>query len=145
VPKVHNKPIKRPRKDSNKKSKRQPKGSPGLGHRTVRCATGQCLVHQRTQLRTCHLWEFWEPLHYNSPDCPVCQQSNGYPAPTGVCRGTVKRYSARLRAQSQSRRQKALRTVNRTCPVHHRTVQCTTGLSSGPVVRSSNGRNPTAW
>jgi hypothetical protein len=116
-----------------------------LIHRTVRCATGQCLVHQGTQLRTCHLWEFWEPLHYNSPDCPVCQQSNGYPAPTGVCRGTVKRYSARLRAQSQSRRQKALRTVNRTCPVHHRTVQCTTGLSSGPVVRSSNGRNPTAW
>jgi hypothetical protein len=42
--------------------------------------------------------------------------------PTVVCKGTVKRYSARLRAQSQSRRQKAHRTVNSDCPVHHRTV-----------------------
>jgi hypothetical protein len=31
--------------------------------------------------------------------------------------------SARLRAQSQSRRQKAHRTVNSDCPVHHRTVR----------------------
>jgi hypothetical protein len=53
----------------------------------------------------------------------VCQRSNGYTAPTVVCRGTIKRYSARLRAQSQSRRQMAHRTVNRTCPVHHRTVR----------------------
>jgi hypothetical protein len=29
VPKVHNKPIKRPRKGSNKERKTQPKGSPG--------------------------------------------------------------------------------------------------------------------
>jgi hypothetical protein len=56
-------------------------------------------VHQGTQLRTCHLREFWEPLHYNSPDCPVCQRSNGYQGPTVVCRGTVKCYSARLRTQ----------------------------------------------
>jgi hypothetical protein len=38
VPKVQHKPIKSPRKGSNKKSKRQPKGSPGLAHRTVWCA-----------------------------------------------------------------------------------------------------------
>jgi hypothetical protein len=44
---------------------------PGLAHRTVRCATGQCPVHQGLQLRTAHLREFWRPLHYNSPDCPV--------------------------------------------------------------------------
>jgi hypothetical protein len=37
VPKVHNKPIKRPRKGSNKESKRHPKWHPGLAHRTVRC------------------------------------------------------------------------------------------------------------
>jgi hypothetical protein len=48
VPKVHNKPIKRPRKGSNKESKRQPKGSAGLAHRTVRCATEECPVHHRT-------------------------------------------------------------------------------------------------
>jgi hypothetical protein len=29
----------------------------------------------------------------------VCQRSNGYTAPTFVCKGTVKRYSACLRAQ----------------------------------------------
>jgi hypothetical protein len=47
----------------------------------------------------------------------VCQRSNGYTAPTVICRGTVKRYSARLRAQ------KAHQTVNSDCPVHHRTVR----------------------
>jgi hypothetical protein len=95
VPKVQHKPIKSPRKSSNKKSKRQPKCSPGLAHRTVRCATGQCPVHQGIQLRTCHLREFWEPLRYNSPDCPVCQRSNSYTAPTVVCNATVKRYTVR--------------------------------------------------
>jgi hypothetical protein len=57
-------------------------------------------------------------------------------------RSTAKVNSADC-AQRQSRRQKAHRTVNRTCPVHHRTVRCTTGLSGGPVVRSSNGRTLT--
>jgi hypothetical protein len=65
---------------------------PGLAHRTVQCATGQCPVHQGLQLRTAHLREFSEPLRYNSPDCPVwhhtlsggapdcpvCQRSNGW-------------------------------------------------------------------
>jgi hypothetical protein len=44
---------------------------PGLAHRTVRCATGQCLVHQGLQLWTAHLREFWRLVRYNSPDCPV--------------------------------------------------------------------------
>jgi hypothetical protein len=43
-------------------------GSPGLAHRTVRCATGQCPVHQGTPSQTLHLREFLEALHYNSPD-----------------------------------------------------------------------------
>jgi hypothetical protein len=43
--------------------------------------------------------------------------------PTVVCKGTMKRYSARLRAQSQSRRQMVHRTVNSACPMHHRTVR----------------------
>jgi hypothetical protein len=94
-----------------------------LAHRTIRCATGQCPVHQGTQLRTCHILEFWEPLRYNSPDCPVCQQSNGYTATTVVCNGTVKVSSVRLRAQKSEQRQKAHRTVNSDGPVHHRTVR----------------------
>jgi hypothetical protein len=99
---------------------------PGLAHRTVRCATGQCPVHQGLQLRTAHLQEFWRPLRYNSPDCPVeqrtvsggapdcpvCQRSHGYFAPTVVCRRHSMRYSAR---QSQSRARR--RTGQSTGPV----------------------------
>jgi hypothetical protein len=90
---------------------------------SVWCTTGQCPVHQRIQLQTCHLREFWKPLRYNSPDCPVCQRSNGYTAPTVVCNGTIKVNSARLRAQKSEQRQKAHRTVNSDCLVHHRTVR----------------------
>jgi hypothetical protein len=62
-------------------------------------------------------------LRYNSPDCPVRQRSNGYTSPTVVCNGTVKVNSTRLRAQKSEQRQKAHRTVNSDCPVHHRTVR----------------------
>jgi hypothetical protein len=48
-------------------------------------------------------------------------------APSGVtapsANGRLQRYSARLRAQKSEQAQKAHRTVNRTCPVHHRTVR----------------------
>jgi hypothetical protein len=40
-----------------------------------------------------------------------------------VCRGTVKRYSARLHVQKSEQAQKAYRTVNMTYLVHHRTVR----------------------
>jgi hypothetical protein len=53
----------------------------------------------------------------------VCQRSNGYPTPTVVCRGTVKRYSARLHAQKSEQAQNTHRTVNSDCPVHHQTVR----------------------
>jgi hypothetical protein len=62
------------------------------------------------------------PLRYNSPDCPVCQAEQRLLVSTVVCKGTVKRYSARLRAQKSEQAQKAHRTVNSDCPVHHRTV-----------------------
>jgi hypothetical protein len=71
VPKVHNMPIKRPRKRFKQESKRQPERHPGLAHRTIRCATGQCPVHQGTSARTRHLREIQRALRYNSPDCPV--------------------------------------------------------------------------
>jgi hypothetical protein len=44
---------------------------PGLAHWTVRCATGQCPVHQGTSRWTPHLRENPEVLRYNSPDCQV--------------------------------------------------------------------------
>jgi hypothetical protein len=52
------------RKGSNKRSKVKPKAA-------LVWRTGQCPVHQEIQLQTCQSREFWESLHYNSPDCPV--------------------------------------------------------------------------
>jgi hypothetical protein len=52
----------------------------------------------------------------------VCQTEQRLLVPTVICRGTVKRYSARLRAQKSEQAQKAHRTVKKTCPVHHQTV-----------------------
>jgi hypothetical protein len=90
---------KKTKKGFKQKEQKTTEVCPGLAHRNVWYTTGQWPVHQGTRLQTCHLREFWEPLRYNSPYCPVCQRSNGYTAPTVVYNGTVKRYSARLRAQ----------------------------------------------
>jgi hypothetical protein len=65
-------------------------------HRTVRCSTGLSGV----------------------PSGATVVRANGL-----LYNATVKRYSARLRAQKSEQAQKAHRTVNRTCPVHHRTVR----------------------
>jgi hypothetical protein len=68
----------------------------------------------------------------------VCQRSNGYFAPTVVCRG-IKCATVRACARrSQSRRQKAHRTVYRTCPVHHRTVRW-------PHQSELQRSNPNGW
>jgi hypothetical protein len=45
---------------------------PGLAHRTVRCATGQCPMHQGESTPTPQLRVSEAQLRYNSPDCPVC-------------------------------------------------------------------------
>jgi hypothetical protein len=90
----------------------------GLAHRTVRCAIRQCPVHQEIPLRTAHLREFWEPLRYNSPNCPVHHRTvrcaSGATA-TSRQRSSVERIQcATVRAcvrRRQSRRQKAHRTV----------------------------------
>jgi hypothetical protein len=42
---------------------------------TVRCATGQCLVHQSTRWWTRYLRENQWALRYNSPDCLVSHQT----------------------------------------------------------------------
>jgi hypothetical protein len=68
----------------------------------------------------------------------VCQTEQRSSTPTVVCNATVKRYSARLRAQSQSRRQKGHRTVNSDCPVHHRTIRW-------PTCQKLQRSNPNGW
>jgi hypothetical protein len=76
------------------------------------------------------------PLRYNSPDCPVCQRSNGYSSNGRLQNCTVTAISAdcACRVSAGARR----RTGQWTVP-----VRCTTGLSGGPTCQSSNGRTLT--
>jgi hypothetical protein len=140
---------------------------PGLAHRTVRCATGQCSVHQGTPSQTLHLREFSEALRYNSPDCPVHHRTmsgapgksdselasfgfplrynspdmSGEPAEQRLLRanGCLQRIKcAPARAEEQSTR--GWHTGQSTG-----LVRCTTGQPGGPTSQSSNSRNPTAW
>jgi hypothetical protein len=78
------------------------------------------------------------PLRYNSPDCPVCLRSNARQRNCRVQRSADNATVRGLCAQSQSRRQKAHRTVNSTCPVHHRTVRW-------PHVSELQRSNPNGW
>jgi hypothetical protein len=108
VPKVHNKPIKRPRKGFKQKSERQPGRHPSLAHRTVLCATGQCPVLQGTRRPTLHLRECSEELRYNSPDCPVHHRTvSGAPRESN---SELVSFRNLLRYNSPD------------CPVSHRTV-----------------------
>jgi hypothetical protein len=75
-------------------------------------------------------------LRYNSPDCPVCQRRQRLARQWSTAK--VNSEQCGLRAQSQSRRQKAHRTVNRTCPVHHWTVRW-------PSYQKLQRLNPNGW
>jgi hypothetical protein len=48
---------------------------PGLAHRTVRCATGQCPVHQGPYSPNPSASGFQAQLRYNSSDCLVCHRT----------------------------------------------------------------------
>ena len=109
---------KSPRKGSNKKSKRQPKGSPGLAHRTVSGAPG----NPTPNLPPSGIRGGCSAIIHRTVRCST--GLSGVPSgATVVCNATMKRYSARLRAQKSEQAQKAHRTVNSDCPVHHRTVR----------------------
>jgi hypothetical protein len=112
VPKVHNKPIKRPRKGSNKESKRHPKRHPGLAHRTVRC----------TRALDAKLATFGKMGGRSAIIHRTVRCASGA---TATSRATVdyNTFNVRMRAQRSEHAQLAHRTVYRTCPVHHRTTQ----------------------
>jgi hypothetical protein len=77
-------------------------------------------------------------LRYNSPYCPVCQRSNDYPAQ----RPTAKAADSDEQWRTVCAESEAHRTVHRTCPVWHQTVQCR------KRTKASNGRllsNPNGW
>jgi hypothetical protein len=119
VSKVHNKPIKRPRKGSNKESKRQPKGTLvwrtelfGVPPDSVRC----------TRELDAELLTFGKMGGRSAIIHRTVRYASGA---TATSRATVdcNAFNARLRAQRSEHAQKVHRTVYRTCPVHHRTAQ----------------------
>jgi hypothetical protein len=118
VPKVQHNPIKRSKLGFKSKEQKKLK-------RTVVWRTGLSVVPPDSvrcpRVRTgwtLHLQVSGEPLRYNSPDCSVCQRSNGSEAqrstPTVACNVNSART---VRAESEQR-QKTHRTVNSACPVH---------------------------
>jgi hypothetical protein len=85
------------------------------------------------------------PLRYNSPDCPLwhrtvqcAKRSNGRQRNGRVQRSADNPTVRGQFAQSHSRRQKAHRTVNSTCPVHHQTVRW-------PHLSELQWSNPNGW
>jgi hypothetical protein len=130
VPKVHNKPIQDKRKGSYKRSKVVPKVAlvwrtelssvPPDNVRCTRESNSELAIFGNSESRSAK-------IHWT---CPVLHRSNGYFAPTVVCRTHSMRYSA-CQSQSSARRRTGQCTV---------TVRCTTGLSGDPKDRSSNGR-----
>jgi hypothetical protein len=98
---------------------------PGLAHRTVRCTTGQCLVHEGTRRPTLHLREFSEELHYNSPDCAVHHRTvSGAPRESN---SELANFGNPLRYNSSD------------CPVSHRTVS-----GADRTVRCDSGATTTS-
>jgi hypothetical protein len=95
---------------------------PGLAHRTVRCATGQCPVHQGESAQTLQLRFSQAQLRYNSPDCPMCHQT------VQCTSGATAIYTQRSTLQSEQcnsdvrvdgQRGTGLSSVTPDCPVPH--------------------------
>jgi hypothetical protein len=105
-----------------------------MAHRTVWCATGQCPVHQGRTLRTSHSQEFQSVVRYNSPDCPVSQQSNDYPAPTVDCKSTCHSEQCATESEQRSQRGIGLSIVALDCPVTQEDK-----ASNGRLAPNSNG------
>jgi hypothetical protein len=143
VPKVHNKPIKRSRKGSNKESKRQPKcalvwrtGLSGVPPDSVRCTRepdSKRVTFGKSGGRSA--------IIHRTVRCST--GLSGVPAEQRLLRanGRLQRTLNALQcaaARAEVRARARRRTRQSTRPVRY-----TTGLSGGPDVRSSNGQNPT--
>jgi hypothetical protein len=126
VPKVHNKPIKRSRKGSNKESKRQPKcalvwrtGLSGVPPDSIWCTrelNSELLTFGNSGSRSA--------IIHRTVRCST--GLSGVPAEQRLLRANdrLQRAVNTLQcAQKSEQSQKAHRTLYRTCPVHHRTVR----------------------
>jgi hypothetical protein len=141
VPKVHNKPIKRPRKGSNKESKRHPKRHPGLAHLTVSGAPGHSKLNSLPSEKSEGAPLKFTGLSGEAPDSVRCHTGlSGVPAEQRLLRAQRSTATRLMRAcarRGQSTR--CWRTGQSTG-----LVRCTTGQPRGPTSQSSNGQTPTA-
>jgi hypothetical protein len=138
VPKVQHKPIKRPRKGSNKKSKRQPKAA--LVWRTgLSGAPPDSVRYTReidSKLATFENLGSHSAIIHRTVRC--AKRSNGRQRNGRVQRSADNAPVRGLRAQKSEQAQMAHRTVNRTFPVHHRTVRW-------PTCQKPQRPNPNSW
>jgi hypothetical protein len=127
VPKVHNKPIKRPRKGSNKESKRQPKGTlvwrtelSGVPPDSVRCTRAL-----EAELLTFGKIRGRSAIIHRTVRCHT-RLSGSVPAEQRLLRAqrsSATAFNALQCTQKSGTREKAHQTVYRTYPVHHRTAR----------------------
>jgi hypothetical protein len=111
---------------------------PGLAHRIVRCATGQCPVHQGESAQTPQLRVFQTQLRYNSPDCPVCHRTvRCTSGATATCaqRSTLQSEQCNSDVRADGQRGTVLSSVAPDCPVPHEDK-----ASNGRPAPSPNGR-----
>jgi hypothetical protein len=126
VPKVHNKPIKKPTKDLNRESKSQPKcalvwrtGLSGVPPDSVRCtrdSNSELLTFGNSGGRSAiiHRTVRWSTGLSGVPVEQRLLRTNGR---------LQKALNALQCAPKSEQRQMAHRTLNSACPVHHRTVR----------------------
>jgi hypothetical protein len=157
VPKVHTKPIKRPRKGFNKESKGLPKAA-------LVWRTGLSGVPPDSTSNSSPSGIF-RGLRYNSPDCPVPQGRATLNSPASRIRSAIIHRTCLVHTglSGELAEQRLLRANGRLQRIkcaparaeeqstrgwHTRQstglVRCTTGQPGGPTRQSSNGRNPTA-
>jgi hypothetical protein len=126
VSKVHNKPIKRPRKGFKQREQGTTEVCPGLAHRTVRCTRGlqaappdsvRCTRALEAKLATFGNFQGRSAIIHRTVRCAS--------GATTTLRATVdcNALNVRLCTPELEHAQLAHRTVYRTCPVHHRTAQ----------------------
>jgi hypothetical protein len=119
VPKVHNKPIKRPRRGSNKESKRQPKGTLvwRIGLSGVPPDNVRCTRELDAELATFEKISGRSDIIHRTVRCAS--------GATATSRATVicNRINALQCVPESEHAREAHRTVYRTCPVPHRTAQ----------------------
>jgi hypothetical protein len=108
---------------------------PGLAHRTVRCTTGQCPVHQGESAQTPQLRVSQAQLRYNLPVCPVHQRSNDYLRATVDSDGWTVQHSTTTEVRAAGQRGTRLSGVTPDCLVPHEDK-----ASNGRPAPSPNGK-----